>query len=422
MTPTSKKSAFTAIDIGSSSICCMIAEPFATRGDARPGLKMLGFGQTASRGVRNGAVIDVEAVERSIRQAVDTAEKMAERRVRDCIVTVSGGKPQCLYARAAIETQTGVVSPRDLEQVIAAAIANMDVGRRQVLHLMPAGFSIDGVPCEVPVGLHATELGVELAVVTVDAAVLRNTSMAVERAMLNISGFGLAPYAAGRGALSTDELELGALVIDCGGSTTSYSIFKAQKLVAAGVLPAGSQLVTQDIAHGLSTTLAHAERMKTLFGSVLPAGHEDRELLAVPLAGEQGTDSVHKVPKHMLTSIVRPRLEEILWLVRQLVEQDSRFVTPTTKVILTGGGAQIHGLKELAAEIFGLQARVASPRAVQGLPDHIRNPSSCVVSGLLAAAAFPDKQYAMPQEAQDAIDRSQLTYAQRVGRWLKEAI
>jgi cell division protein FtsA len=418
----SKKSAFAAIDIGSSSLGCMIAEPFTTRGDARPGLKMLGFGQTASRGVRNGAVVDVEAAERSIRQAVDVAERMAERRVKDCMVNVSGGKPQCLYSNAVIATQTGVVSPRDLDTVVAEAIANIDVGRRQVLHLMPAGFTVDGVATEAPSGLHATELGVELSVVTVEPAALRNITLAVERAMLSISGFALAPYAAGRGVLSTDELELGALVIDLGGATTSYAIFRSQKLVASGVLPAGSQLVTQDIAHGLSTTIAHAERMKTLFGSVVPQGHEDRELLSVPLAGEQGTDSVHKVPKHMLTSIVRPRMEEIFWMVRQLVEQDARFITPTTKIVLTGGGSQIHGLKELASEIFGLQSRVASPRSVQGLPDHIRNPSAGVLSGLLAASAFPDKQYVMPEEAQDAIDRSQLTYAQRVGRWLKDAI
>jgi cell division protein FtsA len=422
MTSAPKKSAYTAIDLGSSSICCMIAEPFTTRGDARPGLKMLGFGQTASRGVRNGVVIDVEAAERAIRQAVEVAERMAERRVRDCVVNVSGGKPNCEYSTAKISTQSGVVSPRDLDTVVALAIAGIDVGRRQVLHLMPSNFTVDGVATDVPLGLHAAEIGVELAVVTVEPAVLRNTSMAVERAMLNVTGYALAPYAAGRGVLSTDENELGALVIDLGGATTSYAIFKAQKLVSAGMLPAGSQLVTQDIAHGLSTTIAHAERMKTLFGSVVPQGHEDRELLAVPLAGEQGTDAVHKVPKHMLTSIVRPRMEELFWLVRQLVEKDARFIAPTTKIVLTGGGSQIHGLKELATEIFGLQSRVASPRAVQGLPDHIRNPSAGVVSGLLAAAAFPDKQYAMPEEAQEAIDRSQLTYAQRVGRWLKEAI
>jgi cell division protein FtsA len=422
MTTLAKKSFYAALDLGSSSICCMIAEPFGTRGDARPGLKMLGFGQTASRGIRNGAVVDVEAAERAIRQAVDVAEKMAERRVRDVMVTVSGGKPECLYAQSIIATQTGIVSPRDLDTAVAEAIASVDVGRRQVLHLMPASFTVDGVMSDAPLGLHAAELGVELAVITVDPSIMRNTAMAVERAMLNISGYAISPYAAGRGVLSTDELELGALVIDLGGATTSYSIFRAQKLVSAGVLPAGAQLVTQDIAHGLSTTLAHAERMKTMFGSVVPQGHEDRELLAVPLAGEQGTDAVHKVPKHVLTAIVRPRLEELLWMVRQLVEQDARFITPTTKIVLTGGGGQVHGLKELATEIFGLQARVGSPRAVQGLPDHIRNSSAGVVSGLLAASAFPDKQYAMPEEAQEAIDRSQLTYAQRVGRWLKEAI
>jgi cell division protein FtsA len=184
----------------------------------------------------------------------------------------------------------------------------------------------------------------------------------------------------------------------------------------------GSQHVTHDVAQGLSTTVAHAERMKTLFGSVVPLGHDDRDYLAVPLAGEQGTDTVQKVPKHVLTSIVRPRLEEILLMVRAAIEPHSRFIGATTKVVLTGGGSQIHGLKELATDIFGLQARVGSPRVMQGLPDHVRNAGSCVAAGLAACAAYPDQAYAMPQEAKAAIDRANLSYAQRLGRWLAEAV
>ena len=420
-----RRSVVGVIDLGSVSFTCMIAEsaPAQADGVVRESLKALGFGQTAARGIKAGAVVNVAEAERAIRIAVDTAERMAERRLRDVYVNVSGGRPTSEFCSGTVTTQTGVVSPRDVENAISAAMGKLSVGRRHVLHLMPASFHLDGVATETsPVGLHGEELCLDMTVVTVDPPALRNLELAIDRAHLGVAGFALSPYAAGRGALSADEKNLGAIIVDLGGAVTSYAMFRGGSLVFAGTLPVGSQHVTQDIAQGLSTTIAHAERMKTLFGSVVPLGHDDREFLAVPLAGEQGTDTVQKVPKHVLTSIVRPRVEETLLMARAAIEPHARFISATTKVVLTGGGSQIHGLKDLASEVFGLQARIGSPRSVQGLPDHIRNAGSCVAAGLAACAAYPDKQYAMPEQAKVAIDRANLTYAQRLGRWLAEAI
>jgi cell division protein FtsA len=423
--PSARRSVVGVIDLGSASFTCLIAEGqlLQVAGDARESIKVLGFGQTASRGLRAGAIINVSEAERAIRIAVDAAERIAERRLREVHVNVSAGRPASEFCTGQVATRTGIVSPRDIEEAISAALSGLSIGRRHVLHLMPAAFHLDGVVNdEAPLGLHGAELGVEMAVVTVEAAALRNMELAVERAHLGVAGFTLAPYAAGRGALSTDEKNLGAVVIDLGASITSYAMFRGGRLVFSGTLPVGGRHVTQDIAQGLSTTMAHAERMKTLFGSVVPLGHDDREYLAVPLAGEQGTDSVQKIPKHMLTAIVRPRLEETLLMARKAMEPQGKFVSATTKVVLTGGGSQLHGLKDLASEVFGLQARIGTPRAVQGLPDHIRNAGSCVAAGLAAVAIHPDRTYAMPQAARDAIDRANLSYTQRLGRWLAEAI
>lgn len=420
-----RRSTIGVLDLGSTRFTCMIAEAAARPGatDGKDTVKILGFGQTLARGVKTGAIVNAGEAEHAIRLAVDAAERMAERRLHSVHVNVSGGRAKSEFCAGTVETATGVVSPRDVESAIAVAISKLNVGRRHVLHLLPATYALDGVTSDSsPVGLHGSELTVEMAVVTVDPAALQNIEIAVERAHLGVSGFALSPYAAARGSLSSDEKNLGALVIDLGGQTTSHALFRNGKLSFAGVLPIGSTHVTQDIAQGLSTTMAHAERMKTLFGSVVSLGHEDREFLAVPLAGEKGTDTVQKVPKHVLTSIIRPRLEETLHMVRLAIGPHARHVNATTKLVLTGGGSLVHGIESLAAEVFGLSTRVGAPRVALGLPDHVRNAGSCVAAGLAAAASLPDSNYAMPKDAQAVIDRASLSYARRLGRWLAESL
>jgi cell division protein FtsA len=420
-------STLASLDIGTTKVCCVIAEAVPARHkgliDAQPALKILGFGQTASRGVKAGAIINVDEAERAIRLAVDAAERMAERHIHAVHVNVSGGRPQSLVTRAAIRSQTGVISPRDADNAVSEAIAQVDVGARHVLHLMPVSFGLDGVESiDVPMGLHGAELSTEMGVVTVDPAALRNLTMTVERCHLSVSGFAVSPYAAARGALAADERSLGTIVIDMGGGTTSVALFKQGKLASAFVIPVGGLQVTSDVAQGLSTTLAHAERMKTMFGAVLPAGYEDREMLAVPLVGERGVDTVQKLPRSVLNGIIGPRIEEIFELVIQRLNEQPQLAATAGRVVLTGGASQLPGLRDLAAAMFGRPVRLGQPQPQAGMPELSRSNGFAAAYGLLALAASPDKHYAMPQAAQAAIDRSQLTYAQRVGRWLAEAI
>mgnify|MGYP000931702217 CR=1 FL=1 len=416
-----------SLDVGTTKICCVIADalPSKHKGltDAQPALKILGFGQTASRGVKAGSIINVDEAERAIRQAVDAAERMAERHINAVHVNVSGGRPLSQVTRGSVQTLGGVVSPRDADNAVSNAIAQVDVGQRQVLHLMPVAFSLDGVESPaVPMGLHGSTLTTDMGVVTVDPAALRNLSLTVERCHLSVSGFAVSPYAAARGALAADERALGTIVIDMGGGTTSVAIFRQGKLASAFVIPVGGMQVTADVAQGLSTTLAHAERMKTMFGAVWPAGYEDREMLAVPLVGERGVDTVQKLPKSALCAIIKPRIEEIFDLVIQRLNEQPQLAAMAGRVVLTGGASQLPGLRDHAQLMFGRQVRLGQPQPQAGMPEMARSSGFAAAFGLLNLAAQPDKLYAMPQAAQAAIDRSQLTYAQRVGRWLKEAI
>jgi cell division protein FtsA len=416
-----------SLDIGTTKICCLIAEALPSKhkglADTQPALKILGFGQTASRGVKAGSIINVEEAERAIRLAVDAAERMAERHINSVHVNVSGGKPQSQVTRGAVQSQTGVISPRDADNAVSAAIAQVDVGQRHVLHLMPVSFGLDGIEsASVPMGLHGNALTTEMGVVTVEPSALRNLSLTVERCHLSISGFAVSPYAAARGALAADERALGTIVIDMGGGTTSVAVFKQGKLASAFVVPVGGMQVTSDVAQGLSTTLAHAERMKTMFGAVWSTEYDDREMLAVPLVGERGVDTIQKVPKSTLSAIIKPRAEEIFDLVMQRLNDNPHLAASAGRIVLTGGASQLPGLRDLAQAMFGRQVRLGQPQPQAGMPEMARSNGFAAAFGLLSLASNPDKLYAMPQAAQAAIDRSQLTYAQRVGRWLAEAL
>jgi cell division protein FtsA len=423
----SKSTIIAALDIGSTKICCMIAElqPPKQKGPVDPKhlLKVIGFGQTASRGVRSGAIVDINEAECAIRLAVDAAERMAQVAISDVYVSVSGGRPQSHCHSGKVRTQTGVVSPRDLENAVSAALAQVSVGKRSLMHLAPIGHSLDGTAnIATPLGMHGEELVANVGVTTIEPTYLRNLELAVERAHLRGVGFVVAPYAAAKAALTPDEFALGSLVIDLGGATTSIGLFNNGQLVAADSVPLGGLHVTNDIAQGLSTTIAHAERMKTLFGNVLPDGHGEHEMLAVPMLGERGVDTVHKVPKSYLTSILRPRLEEIFELVLDKISSRNFESQAGSRVVLTGGGSQLSGIRELATAVLGRQVRLGHAAALAGLPEHARQAGFAVATGTLCYAVNPDRHYAVPQEAAATFQRAQMGYMRRVGQWLTEAL
>src|SRR5260221_7015849 len=369
-----------ALDIGSTKISCLIAEAVPPKhrnleGEERNGLRILGVGHQLSRGVRAGAIINVDEAERAIRLAVDAAERMAQRTISEVYVNVLGGRPQSRLYQAAEQTQTGQASPNDLEKVLNSTLAQVDPGRRRILHLAPIQYHLDDAKgVKAPLGMFGATLGLELGVVTVKPAHLQNLSLAIERAHLTAAGFVMAPYASAKSVLADDELALGVTVIDMGGATTSFAIFFEGSLVFADVIPLGGQHITNDIARGLSTTIAHAERMKTLWGSALASQVDEREMISVPLLGERAVDTVQKVPKSMLTGIIRPRLEEIYEMVRDRLEASGASHLAGRRAVLTGGASQLTGAREVAAQWLDRQVRNGVPAHHPGMPESAHNP------------------------------------------------
>jgi cell division protein FtsA len=386
-------------------------------------LRVLGLGQTAARGVKSGAVVDVNEAECAIRVAVDAAERMAQTSISKVMVSFSGGRPQTHCRMGMTRTQTGVVGPGDLEMATSQALTGADLRRRSILHLHPVNHALDGQGQIVePLGLHGDDLRVEIGLTTVEHSFLRNISLAMERAHLEPAGFVLASYAAGKAALTPDEMELGAVLIDIGGAVTSLAFVRGGKLVAADSIALGGLHLTNDVAQGLSTSIAHAERMKTLFGNVLCGGHGEHELLAAPLLGERGADAMQKIPKSLLNNILRARADEMLEHISARLQSQAFAASAGSKIVLTGGAGQLAGLRELASHVLLRPVRLGQAAALNGLSENMRNAGLAAASGALIYGANPDRHYALPAAARNALQRAHMGYARRVGQWLAEAL
>ncbi|MGI9464417.1 MAG: cell division protein FtsA [Aestuariivirgaceae bacterium] len=414
-----------ALDVGSTKVCCLIGEVKADGrksfdDDARQ-INVLGVGHHAARGLKAGAVIDLDEAEKAIRLSVDAAERMAGVTIDQIYVNVSGGRPQCRTYRAATQVPTGAVSSHDLHCAVEMAMQQIDAGKRLVLHATPVRFDLDDAKgVRAPEGMFADKIGVDVNVVTVEPGAMRNLGMVVENCHLNVAGFVMAPYAAGRSVLVDDETELGVTLIDMGGATTSISVFAEGKLVFADVIPIGGLHITSDMARGLSTTIAQAERLKTLSGNALASLYDDRELVTVAQLGEQGADSVYKVPRSMLTGIIRPRVEEIFEFVSDRLERCPATRKAGRRVVLAGGGSQLTGMREAAGQMLDRKVRLGSPHGLNGLPDAAKNGAFAVATGLLKYAAKPDVHTAVLPQISSAHGVNG-SYFRRMGQWIKES-
>jgi cell division protein FtsA len=413
-----------ALDIGSSKIACLIAEmlPPKSRGDDKPTLRFLGVGHQASRGVKAGTIVDIDAAERSIRLAVDAAERMAQTTISRIVVGMSGGRPQSALHCGEVDIKGREIAQRDIDAAVVAALSGADIGKRRLLHVAPIRFTLDGNHTTAPpLGMFGEKLAVEVNVVSVEGAALRNLALAIERCHLNIADHIVAPNAAAQAVLAEDEKELGVTLIDMGGATTGIAVYAGGRLIFADVVPVGGHHITNDLAHGLSTTIAHAERMKTLWGSALASVVDDRETIAVPLLGERGVDTVHHVPKSLLTGIIRPRLEEIFEIVRMRIDASPAAKLAGKRAVLTGGASQLTGAREVATQWLGLQVRLGAPIPMAGLPDAAQTPNFAVAVGLLRCAARPERRFHLPDRLREAMAPGEQTYLRRVGRWIVES-
>lgn len=373
---------FGVLDIGSTKITCMIG-----RSEADGTRRILGFGWQKGRGVRHGAITDLDEAERAIRAAVGQAEDMADTRLRSVTVNLGCGQPESRLFNVQWPVGGRVVGEEDVRQVVLEGRHRAESEGRDTIHILPLSFSVDEtMRVEDPRGLHCDTLTARLHVIDAVSSALRNVRTCLHRCDLEISELVSAPFAAGLATLVEDERELGTTVIDMGGGATSFAVFAEGQLLHTSSTLVGGIHVTNDIARLLSTPVAHAERLKTLYGSCQASPDDEREMLPVPLVGEE-EHQIAKVPRSMVVSIIRPRLEEIFEIVKDRLENSGLSRVAGARVVLTGGACQLAGARELAAHILGKQVRLGRPVDLRGLPDAASGPAFATGAGLLAWAA-----------------------------------
>ncbi|MBM3557318.1 MAG: cell division protein FtsA, partial [Alphaproteobacteria bacterium] len=285
--------------------------------------------------------------------------------------------------RSSLDLQAAEVGETDVKRVHDRG-CEAAAGQGELLHALPLGYSIDGAnSIRDPRGMCGRLLEAKLHMVAGASTAVRNLALAVERVDLDIRRVIAAPYAAGLGILVEDELDLGATVVDLGAGTTGIAAFLGGELIHVASLPVGGHHITNDIARGLTTTYAHAERMKTMFGSAVAGPADDRELIDVPLVGEAEQDGAHHVPRSALIGIIQPRLEEIFELVHDRMEAADLGRLVGRRVVLAGGGAELAGARDLAARVLDKQVRVGRPIRLRGLAEATGGSAFAAAAGAL---------------------------------------
>ena len=378
----------TVLDIGSSKVCCVIGK-LKPRGESEylPGrthqVKVIGIGHQKSQGIKSGVIVDLDLAEQAVRLAVDAAERMAGLTIESLFVNVSAGRMKSAVLSSSINLGGHEAGEGDIRRVLAAGAKLALRAEREVVHSLPIGYSLDserGV--RDPRGMIGDLLGVDMHVLTADAAPLRNLELCVNRSHLSVERMVATPYASGLSALVDDEAEMGAACIDMGGGTTTISIFAEGRFVYADVLPIGGNHVTMDLARGLSTRRDHAERLKVMQGSALPMSADDRDVVTIQPMGDDG-DMPLQAPRAVMNKIIRARVEETLELVRDRLHKSGFGGVVGKRVVLTGGASQLAGLPEAARRILARNVRLGRPLGVTGLPEAAKGPAFATTVGLL---------------------------------------
>jgi cell division protein FtsA len=376
-----------AIDVGTSKVVTLIGE--VTRDGA---VTIIGKGAPASSGLKKGVVINIEQTVESIRGAREQAERLSGYRLESAIVAVGGNHVESQNSRGAVAVSgpRREVSPEDIERATEVARAVTIPSNREVLHVIPRGYVVDGQEgVKDPLGMSAVRLEVETHIVHASATAVQNLSKCVQRAEIKIDELVASALAAGDAVLSETERELGVAVADFGAGTIDLALFLDGSPFHTAVLPLGGNNVTNDVAIGLKTSLAAAEELKIIHGTADPASVEKDEQVEVETIGEGGRTA----SKRELAEIIEARMREVFEKIGEEISRSGNTGKLPAGLVLTGGAAQLAGAAQLGREVLQMPVRVAGPTGVSGLTDHLLTPAFSTSLGLLLWGARAVRGY-----------------------------
>jgi len=418
-----RPSLVSVIDIGSTKVGCVIArltprpEGKALKGRTHVA-EVIGFGYGASAGIKSGVITDLDRAEQAIRSVVGMAERAAGLTVQSVIVNVTAGRLGSETFSANVDLDGQEVEKSDIQRVLRSVNARSVRPERSIIHALPIGYAIDGQRgVKDPRGLVGEKLSVDVAVISAETLAMRNIELVLNRCHLQIEALVATPYASGLATLVDDEAHLGVACIDFGGATTTVSVFADGQPVYCDALAIGGHHLTLDIARQLSVSIADAERLKTVYGSVLPGQADERELISIVPVGAGVDEAPGMIPRSHLTRILRPRVEEILTAIRDRMMATGMMDVCGRRFVLTGGGSEMTGLPEVARRVLARNVRNGRPMGIAGLPEMARGAGFATIAGMLIYPQVCGQEFSEPRPMMKLTGTD--GYFARVGNWLR---
>ena len=371
-----------ALDIGSSKVSALIA----TR-DGEGNLRVLGTGQRESRGVKRGFIVDVEASEYAVREAVELAERMSGVTIDDVWASYGAGGLVSDVANVEVELGGHQIEPSDIDQLMLAGRSAIDRGGKVILHAHPPPYTIDGAEgVQQPIGLHADRLGVDIHVIAADPAPLRNVDYVIRTAHLGVTAIVASPVAAALACLSADERDLGVALVELGAGVTNVSLHAGGMLVGLRSIPLGARDITDDIAAAFGLERRDAERLKCFYGSAMTSPRDNNEMIdANQIGADKGAEPV-RITRAQLMTVIRHRVEELTNEIDKALKSLG-FTGPIGRpVVLTGGGGEPKNVADYMQGVLGRTVRIGRPRTLAGLPDAHSGTAFATLVGLAALA------------------------------------
>ena len=367
------------LDIGTTKIACIIGEV------TDEGIDIIGIGSHPSTGLRRGVVINIDATVSSIQRAVEEAELMAGVEVNAVWAGIAGGHIQGFNSHGIVAVGNKEVTSQDLSRVVDAASAVAIPMDREILHVIPQEYIIDDQDgIKEPLGMSGVRLEANVHIVTASSTSAQNILKCTQACGLSVSGIVLEQIASSESVLSEDEKELGVAVVDIGGGTTDIVIYSHGAIVHTAVLSIGGNHLTNDIAVGLRTPMAEAERIKHQYGCAMTDRITPQETIEVPSVGGRPP---RVLSRQILSEIIEPRVEELFSFVSREIKESGYEELLAGGVVITGGSTIMEGMPELAEEILHLPVRRGAPQCVGGLVDVVRHPRFATGVGLVQYGA-----------------------------------
>ncbi|MBN2471910.1 MAG: cell division protein FtsA [Anaerolineae bacterium] len=383
------------IDVGTTKVCTIVGEV------REEDIHVVGLGVEPSRGMQKGVVTDMNALTAAISSSVHKAERSSGYEIGRAFVSLAGSQISSINSRG-VAGISGVraVQAEDVERAIANARAIAIPHNREVLHVIPRTYSLDGNEgVRSPLGMHGFRLEVETHIITATTSTVQNLEKCVESTGVYVDRFILNPLASGDVVLTPNERQMGVMVVDIGGGTTDLAIFIEGTVWHTAVLPVAGWHISNDVAHGLRLPYDLAEAVKLQYGHADPRGLDSIESFSVQPFGEELPS---KVLRRDLAYIIGARVEEIFELVLQEAKRSGYDGLLPAGVVLTGGSTLLPGMREVAARVMRLPVRVAHPEKITGMADSLRSPSFSTSVGLLRlglAMDLEDRQRALSTRA-----------------------